>query len=671
MKKIDDIGTLSCGLIAYTLYKLTNAPGLFWGDGGEFLAASCTLGIGHAYGHPLFWLAGRLSTLLHPGDPAIAMNHLTTLVSAATCGIVALLVRDWCHDRQDVLQRSAIIFCVTGLYVTASTIWTQATFIEVYNFQAFFISLAVYFLNRHAFNKGKISNLFVSAYFWGLSLTLGFYVILLIVLPITMFSITRSSKRLRLQHLLVSSLFLFLGLTVWLYLPIRSAIEPVFYWEKIESVSSFLHYLSRARYANLTVAGLGALKISLSETLKILMKNLSVWGFTLLIFCLWAVISKKESRKVLPYFYSAIFLVLAFTFLIPLNLTFRQMVDMDVYYIPAFLLFTPVLTVGACKLTAILRRSLQPLIIVPIVAVAWIRWDNIDISNNRIFANFSTYLTSDIPRSSKIFPASDELASPLLYHVYATGNSNEYDLLDKREVLSAAFSETIPPESQRVFIEIDDSFLDTLVSQENHQLAGPFLVSIGDSAVAQRLESDFINRFSPEYLSMDNLNRLDRMSLARIWSRRGVYGFYASKKVRTKGLTPGDVVDSFRKAYTLDDFSLEGALHASNLALSLISVGNLEEAKSYAHRAIALNSHSPDAYRALYNIALKKEQYNEALEPLKKLTKLKPKDGEIHLNMALVYFLLNQPMKAKASYKKGITLGGSPREKLENLLFKQ
>lgn len=669
MKKIDYICILSYSLVAYALYKLTNAPGLFWGDGGEFLAASCTLGIGHAYGHPLFWLAGRLSTLLHPGDPAIAMHHLTALISAATCGIVALLVRDWCHDRQNFLQRTVIIFCVTGLYVTAGTIWTQATFIEVYNFQAFFISLAVYFLNRYAFKKGKISNLFVSAYFWGLSLTLGFYVILLIVLPITMFSMARSSRRLRLQHLLVSSLFLFLGLTVWLYLPIRSTIEPVFYWEKIESVSSFFYYLARTRYANLTVAGLGALTISLSETLKILMKNLSVWGFTLLIFCLWAVISTKEYRKVLPYFYSAIFLVLAFTLLIPLNLTFRQMVDMDVYYIPAFLVFTPVLTVGACKITMILKRSLQPLIIVPIVAIAWIRWDNIDISDNRIFTNFTTYLTSDIPRDSKIFPASDELACPLLYHVYVTGNSNDYDLLDKRQVLSAAFQENITPESERVFIEIDDSFLDTLVSQENHQLAGPFLVSIGDSAVAQRLESDFINHFSPEYLSLDNLNRLDRMSLARIWSRRGVYWFYVSKKVRVKGLTSGYVVDSFRKAYSLDDFSLEGALHASNLALSLISTGNLEEAESYARRAIALNSHSRDAYRALYNIALKKEQFNEALEPLKKLAKLKPKDGEIHLNMALVYFLLNQPMKAKASYQKGITLGGRPREKLENLLF--
>ena len=44
-----------CGALTLLLYELTNAPGLFWGDAGEFIAVSKTLGIGHPYGHPLFW----------------------------------------------------------------------------------------------------------------------------------------------------------------------------------------------------------------------------------------------------------------------------------------------------------------------------------------------------------------------------------------------------------------------------------------------------------------------------------------------------------------------------------------------------------------------------------------------------------------------------------------
>ena len=65
-----------CSILVFVLYELTNAPGLFWGDAGEFMAVSRTLGIGHPYGHPLFWLLGRLSIMIMPGSPAAAMNHL-------------------------------------------------------------------------------------------------------------------------------------------------------------------------------------------------------------------------------------------------------------------------------------------------------------------------------------------------------------------------------------------------------------------------------------------------------------------------------------------------------------------------------------------------------------------------------------------------------------------
>ena len=91
-----------CGCAAFLLYEISNAQGLFWGDCGEFIAASNTLGIGHAYGHPLFWLVGRISILLHPSNPAVAMTHMTSLVSAVACGLVALFVRDCCDDRTPV-----------------------------------------------------------------------------------------------------------------------------------------------------------------------------------------------------------------------------------------------------------------------------------------------------------------------------------------------------------------------------------------------------------------------------------------------------------------------------------------------------------------------------------------------------------------------------------------
>ena len=128
-----------CGILATFLYEITNARGLFWGDAGEFLAVSNVLGIGHAYGHPLFWLAGRISILLQPANPAAAMNHLVAVVSGATCALVALFVREVIRERMPSSLSALTMISVAGLYATATTVWMQATFVEVYNFQAFFI----------------------------------------------------------------------------------------------------------------------------------------------------------------------------------------------------------------------------------------------------------------------------------------------------------------------------------------------------------------------------------------------------------------------------------------------------------------------------------------------------------------------------------------------------
>ncbi len=69
-KKTNTLFPLFCSLSAYLVYELTNAQGLFWGDGGEFIAVSNTLGIRHPYGHPL-------SRYFDPGD--CHRNHFPEL----------------------------------------------------------------------------------------------------------------------------------------------------------------------------------------------------------------------------------------------------------------------------------------------------------------------------------------------------------------------------------------------------------------------------------------------------------------------------------------------------------------------------------------------------------------------------------------------------------------
>ena len=673
MEKLDSLSVIICTLLTYVLYEVTNAPGLFWGDGGEFLAASSTLGIGHAYGHPLFWLVGRLSTLFHPGNPEAAMAHFTAVISAATCGIVALLVRDWCREGYSPLDRAVIIFSVTGLYATATTVWTQATFIEVYNFQAFFIALGLYFLNRFVMYEDHVTTLFVSVYFWGLSITLGLYVVLLFVLPVMLFWRVRSRLRVPLKHLLVSAFFVLLGMSIWIYLPVRSGVETVFYWEKIKSAGDLINYLGRKEFIIHEVAGTSGWMISLSETLKIILMNISLWGVLIIIFSLWSILSDKKNHLGIPYLISAFFLIVFFALFMPLNLNYRQMVDMDVYFIPALILFPPILALGTGKLMKLLKKPLRPLVILPVFIIVWSRFGEIDVSDKQTIQTFTDYLTSNLPKRARVIPVSDEVLHPLLYHLYAAGHVDDFALYKGKEIDFDHILINRPPECPGVFVEINDYFLINLFPQDDYVLSGPFLAPVQDSASSQQLETIFQERFSPENMGIEDLNRLDRFSLARIWSRRGVYWFHEYLKIVGSGGEGHQVqqraADAFRKAVDLDNFSLEGSLHASNLALSLLRLGDIGQAEHYAQQAIRLNANSPDAHNAFYSVTVRQKDYSRALYHLKKLARFDPKDGEIHLNMALMYALLNQPSEAKEAYQKGIDLGAEHRDRLRSAIF--
>ena len=109
-----------CGILAFILYESTNSEGLFWGDSGEFISVAKVLGIGHPYGHPLFWLVGRLAILLNPSHPAFAMNQITALFSALTCVVIAMIVQQFIPQQVSKLSQLFITIIVTirGSYMS-------------------------------------------------------------------------------------------------------------------------------------------------------------------------------------------------------------------------------------------------------------------------------------------------------------------------------------------------------------------------------------------------------------------------------------------------------------------------------------------------------------------------------------------------------------------------
>lgn len=661
-----------CGLFFFFVYELSNAKGFFWGDAGEFVGTANTLGIGHAYGHPLFWLLGRLSILLQPNNPASAMNHLIVLISSATCVVVAFLVKSWCGEKLLPIHRIFIIFSVTGIFATGSIIWSQASYVEVYNVQALFITFFLLFINQFLHGNNRPNHLFAAAFFLGIAATLGMYALSIGILPLLLWIFVERKPTIRFSYLLISGICLALGLSLWLYLPIRSSLNPPYLVQNIDSLKNLFEYLRRTKYLIGDTAGFAILPLSLSKSFMVLLSNISLWGILLMVISGNILFNRKNYKELLPYFISAIFLTLFFGFLLPLNLNISQMVEMDVYLTPAFLMTIPILTIGAVKLVSALKSKMRYIIILPTIGLLVFRWGDINLNNKQTADKFLNYLNKNLPVSSVITPLSDEVSHPVYYSIYALNNPQNLSIYFE-DPLDQSKSNLIKQPLEKPFlVYAHGRILQDIKDFETIKLVGPFIIDSKYTDKASKLEEEFVRLFSFEALENIPLNEKDRIFLARIWNARALYWFHVLRTLPSESPKIQDIYKkaliTFYQAYQFDDFSYNGALYASNIAIMLNNAGKLEDAVSFANQALEINPYCPDAFKALYHVSINKKDNQEALENFEKYAKYSPPNGEIQMNLAFLYQTLNQPELAKKAYKRGIELGGKPRPELGLLL---
>ncbi|NTV60130.1 MAG: DUF2723 domain-containing protein [Chlorobiaceae bacterium] len=91
-RSINRLFAVSLFIVAEILYFSTMAPTLSFWDCGETITTSCTLGIPHPPGAPLFLLFGRLFTMLpFFSDIGARVNLISTLVSSSTVMLTYLI----------------------------------------------------------------------------------------------------------------------------------------------------------------------------------------------------------------------------------------------------------------------------------------------------------------------------------------------------------------------------------------------------------------------------------------------------------------------------------------------------------------------------------------------------------------------------------------------------
>jgi len=233
-------------LLVFILYLMTLAPTVLYYDRPEMFdsamlqAETAVLGIGHPTGYPTYMMLTHLFTYLPVGDVAYRTN-LASAVYGALAVVVVYLIGLRLSGRVVAAAVGALAFGVSG------TFWSQAVIAEVYTLDALFVSLTVFVLLVWR-TRREDRYLLLSVFLTGLSLTHHLTCGLLIPAGLA-FVYLLNKRRLPEVRLLLKGVGLFLvGLTPYLYLPLRAVMDAPLNESDPSSLERFLLLITGASY---------------------------------------------------------------------------------------------------------------------------------------------------------------------------------------------------------------------------------------------------------------------------------------------------------------------------------------------------------------------------------------------------------------------------------------
>ncbi len=234
---------------AFLLFLKTHAPSPYLDDSGETITVCRLLGIGHPPGYPFHTLLGRVWNLLPLGGAADLTDLFSSFLAALAASGLGLLALAGFGSGTG---RAVLAACLSGLLLALGpSFW----------FQALVAKGSIYMLDL-ALSLAMLGCLWnpdqarAARLFWlllGLALA-HHYMTQLVLLPtygaLAVAAPGAPSRRARgLGKFFQSSWLLLPGLSLYLYLPLRAALQPAVNWGDIHSLGGFLFFLLREQYS--------------------------------------------------------------------------------------------------------------------------------------------------------------------------------------------------------------------------------------------------------------------------------------------------------------------------------------------------------------------------------------------------------------------------------------
>ncbi|MEC9071199.1 MAG: DUF2723 domain-containing protein, partial [Myxococcota bacterium] len=233
--RADHLLRAGVGLLAFSAYVLTAAPGAFWLDSGELAAAGVTLGIAHPPGHPLYVVLAYIASWIPLGSAGFRVTLLSGAMGALAAlflyDLVLMLARETGEDDADEESWSRIAAAFAALVLALSAgVWLQAVRAEVYTLQ-----LALHlWITREVLRWYLCGDRRSNASLWRAALGVGLglanhHLLMVAHIPalLILFMSVRE-ERVRAPRILgQGALWATWGLGIYAMLPVRAATSPI------------------------------------------------------------------------------------------------------------------------------------------------------------------------------------------------------------------------------------------------------------------------------------------------------------------------------------------------------------------------------------------------------------------------------------------------------------
>ena len=228
-------------LVAFLCYRSTVAPTVVARESNsDLIIAASALGIPHPPGYPLYTLLGRLWTMLPISTPAFRTNLMSGAFAAGAVAVLCLILLE-------ITANPLAAICGALSLAFSRSLWSQAVITEVYTFHLFVLLLTLYGLILHLRRGSDTPRaLPMAAFLLGVALTAHSGTVLFIPGFLVLLLAARPRPRARSTAILIG--LMVLGLSVYLYLPIRSSQNPVLDWQHPANLRSLVEMITLRYY---------------------------------------------------------------------------------------------------------------------------------------------------------------------------------------------------------------------------------------------------------------------------------------------------------------------------------------------------------------------------------------------------------------------------------------